>query len=218
MFSLLLFISPNFFSWKLIRKSCHKIKIKRIQKLWNIIYYACLPLLYSLFRIFFTSIPRAIYYRANFYYYLYKKILHLLFLLVVCANAFFMYKWMWEFLLNLIEFLFYWFCFNDVRQRVPKEIFFENPWLTPKFMKQNSGRQLHNIFSGACLLSKHFALLMMWWRHLMCPSDPYYKCSLFKLIYYQIWTFLVLGDWSWSGNIKQDFLMISHICCFVKKR
>ena len=124
---------------------------------------------------------------------------------------------MWEFLLNLIEFLIYWFCFNDVRQRVPKEIFIENPWLTPKFMKQNSGRQLHNIFSGACLLSKHFALLMMWWRHLMCPSDPYYKCSLFKLIYYQIWTFLVLGDWSWSGNIKQDFLMISHICCFIKK-
>ena len=28
---------------------------------------------------------------------------------------------------------------------------------------------------------------------------------------------LVLGDWSCSGNIKQDFLMISPICCFTKK-
>ena len=28
---------------------------------------------------------------------------------------------------------------------------------------------------------------------------------------------LVLGDWSCSGNIKQDFLMISSICCFTKK-
>ena len=28
---------------------------------------------------------------------------------------------------------------------------------------------------------------------------------------------LVLGDWSCSGNIKQDFLMISPICCFMKK-
>ena len=28
---------------------------------------------------------------------------------------------------------------------------------------------------------------------------------------------LVLGDWSWSGDIKQDFLMITPICCFTKK-
>ena len=28
---------------------------------------------------------------------------------------------------------------------------------------------------------------------------------------------LALGDWSCSGNIKQDFLMISPICCFTKK-
>ena len=28
---------------------------------------------------------------------------------------------------------------------------------------------------------------------------------------------LVLGDWSCSGNIKQDFLTISPICCFTNK-
>ena len=28
---------------------------------------------------------------------------------------------------------------------------------------------------------------------------------------------LVLGDWSCSGNIKQDFLTIFPICCFTKK-
>ena len=127
---------------------------------------------------------------ANFYYYLYKKILHLLFLLVVCANTSFMYQWIWEFLLNIIKFLFYWFCFNDVKQRVSKKIFFKNPWSTRKFMKQSSDRQVHVIFSGACFLSKHFALLMMWSRHLMRPSDAHYNCFFFKLIYYQIWTLL----------------------------
>ena len=122
---------------------------------------------------------------ANVYYHLYKKMLHLPFLLVVCANAFSMFQWMWEFLLNLVEFLSYWFCFNDFKQRVPKEIFFKNPWSTPTFMKQNSDRQLNAIF-----LSKHFALLMIWWRHLMRPSDPHCKCSFLKWIYYQIWTIL----------------------------
>ena len=145
---------------------------------------------------------------ANVYYHLYKKMLHLPFLLVVCANAFSMFQWMWEFLLNLVEFLSYWFCFNDFKQRVPKEIFFKNPWSTPTFMKQNSDIQLHAVFSGACFLSKHFVLLVIWLR----PNLSHYKCSFFKLIYYQIW-----GVWSCSGNIKQDFLMISPISYFTKR-
>ena len=127
---------------------------------------------------------------ANLYYYLYRKNITSSFSMVVCANAFLKYQWMWEFLLNLIEFLFYQFCFNDIKQRLPKEIFFKNPWSTPKFMKQNNNIQLHAIFSGACFLWKHFALLMMWWRHLMSPSDPHDKCFLFKLVFYRIWTFL----------------------------
>ena len=56
-----------------------------------------------------------------------------------------------------------------------KQIFFKKRWSTPKFMKQNSDKQLHVVFSGTCFLSKDFALLMMWSRHLIRPSGPHYK-------------------------------------------
>ena len=82
-------------------------------------------------------------------------------------------------------------CFNDFKQRVQKEICFEKPWSIPKFMKQKSDRQLKVIFrSCPYFFSKHFALLIIWWCHIMYPSHSYYKCSFLRLIYYQIWTFL----------------------------
>ena len=50
------------------------------------------------------------------------------------------------------------------------------------------------------------------------------KWSPLKMFFFQINLLsnlnilrLVLGDWSSSGNIKQDLLMISSICCFTKK-
>ena len=59
--SLFIFFIPFHFAQFLFRKNSHKIKIKRIQKIRIMIFYPCLTLLYSLFRIFFISIQRVIY-------------------------------------------------------------------------------------------------------------------------------------------------------------
>ena len=152
--SSILFNLPNFFSEKLMRKNSRKIKIKRVQKIWNIICSSCLHLWYSLFRIFFINVFRVVYciwlpsQFLTFITYLYKNILHLLFLLVICAYV----------LTNVRIFIksnWIRFCFNDFKQRVPKDICFEKPWSTPMFMKQRSDMRLHVILcSRAYFFSK----------------------------------------------------------------
>ena len=100
-------------------------------------------------------------------------------------------------------------CFNDFNQRVQKEICFEKPSSIPKFMKQKSDRQLNVVFYGsAYFLSKHFVLLIIWWCHIMCPSDPITSLNLLQeinLLSNLNILRLVLVDWSCSGNIKQVF-------------
>ena len=62
--------------------------------------------------------------------------------------------------------------------------------INTKVFEAKQWQTIASHFRGACFLSKHLALLMMWWRHLMRPGDLYYKRSFFKLIYHPIWTFL----------------------------
>ena len=109
-----------------------------------------------------------------------------------------------------MNFFFCCFCFNDVKQRVLKDIYFGK--LTPKFIKQKSNRQLHTILCRSTyVFSKHFTLLMIWWRNpnksVLFQIDLLSNLNIFRL---------VLGDWSCSENIKQGFLMIQRKSCFTK--
>ena len=99
-------------------------------------------------------------------------------------------------------------CFNDFKQRVQKETCFEKSWSIPKFMKQKSDRQLNVIFcSSAYFFSKHFVLLIIWWCHIMRPSDSHYKSSFFEinLLSNSNILRLVWGDWSCSGILNRLF-------------
>ena len=84
-------------------------------------------------------------------------------------------------------------------------------------MKKKSYRQLHVIFcSRAYFCSKHFALPVIWWCHIMRPSDFPLKVVFFQINLLSSLDILslVLGDWFCSGNIKHVFFMVPpKLCC-----